>query len=119
MRKLILAILCGWTGLAPTAPAAISIRTVPHAFAFAPCPVTVWIRAVSLESDRVMHVTLDGPSFYRSSTWALEGATAPLMHEVRWRDVPQGDYQVTATIGNARIRAQAAHSLRLLGPEGL
>mgnify|MGYP001602986970 CR=1 FL=1 len=107
----------GWlVHLALSAPAAITLRTSPRAFGVAPCPVTVWVRAVPVETDRAIHVALDGPLFYRSSSWAIEGTTAPPIHEVRWRDVPAGTYDITATIGNARVRARAVQTLQIFGP---
>ena len=96
-------------------PSSITVQTWPAHFALAPCPVTIQVRAIPLDTDREIHVRADGPLFYRASAWSINGATAPRTHRVVWRDLPAGTYQVIATIGPpGRVRTRAMSSLELL-----
>ena len=94
---------------------AITMHLNPAYHAFEPVDVTVTVRAEPLASDRELHVVLDGPSFFRSTSYGLEGEQAPKTHRIAWRSVPAGEYQVIASIGPpGRVRARVIRELRIL-----
>jgi hypothetical protein len=63
-------------------------------------PGTIRVRA-AIDKDidnRALLVVADSVSYYRSSTIHLEGDRAARLTEVRFRNLPQGDYQITAKL---------------------
>lgn len=109
MRWLLLLIL-----LADDHPA-LHLKVRPT-IAFAPSSLYVEIRLHPITSDRVVAVTADGPEFFRSSAWTVEGTHAAKLFSWVWRDAPAGEYGVRAQIGNGRTwRATAYQRVTLLG----
>jgi hypothetical protein len=101
--------------LAALADAPITMHLTPAHHAFEPSHVIVTVRAEPVETDRELHVVLDGPSFFRATSYGLEGEAAPRTHRIEWRAVPAGEYVVSASIGPpGRIRAHVARELRIL-----
>jgi hypothetical protein len=50
------------------------------------------------DANRTLSWEVDGPDYYRSSTMPLEGASAPKSWFFFVRDLPEGEYQVRATV---------------------
>jgi len=48
--------------------------------------------------NRAVRFTVDSPGFYGSSTTALDGEQSPRAMEVRFRQVPAGEYRVEASL---------------------
>ena len=63
--------------------------------AYAPAKVQALVRVAPHPDNRILRVTLESASYYRSSDVPLEGAQAPAAHWLRWRSVPAGTYVVT------------------------
>jgi hypothetical protein len=102
-----LACLLLWIVSLPTEPAPpakpvpsnprIAVHVTPP---IAPEPATVRIRTTvePHTSNRQLQVTVDSGEFYRSSMQQLDGASAPRTTMFELRDLPSGDYQVTAQV---------------------
>src|SRR5918993_5875088 len=56
----------------------------------------IWIPRDS--DNRVLRITLDSGSFYRSSDVPLEGDRAPQSHTLVWHALPPGSYEVTVQL---------------------
>jgi hypothetical protein len=75
----------------------VALRVYPRQ-AFAPATVQV---TVLIEPDaHIRHLVVEAESgmFYRRTDQELEGTNAARLHVFRWRNLPEGDYMVTATV---------------------
>jgi hypothetical protein len=75
----------------------VRVRVVP---AFALNPADVMVETV-IEPDvrnRGVEVTVDSPNFFATSTVVLEGDRAPRVRTTRFRQLPAGSYEVSATL---------------------
>lgn len=72
---------------------AMAVSVTPQK-AFAPATVQAFVRVSRHSENRLLRVTLDSDSFYRSSDLPLEGDHAPTTHWVRWPSLPPGRYIV-------------------------
>jgi hypothetical protein len=70
--------------------------------------------------NRVLTIVADGPDFYRRSDVPLDGEEAPRTVELSFRDVPAGDYEVSAilTTTSTRPRVTARSSMTVLSMFG-
>ncbi len=123
-----LQLVLSWGGLSAQADAArpqephahqkppedLTLRLTPR-FVTAPGYLVSVIRVNPSADNRVLRVAIDSDGYYRSSEIQLEGASAPLSHFINWKQVPAGDYELTATlIGAAGPRAERQISFRVL-----
>jgi hypothetical protein len=77
---------------------------------------TVWIPRDA--DNRVLRVTLDSGTFYRSSDVPLEGSNAPQSHTLEWHALPPGEYDVTfELVGTLRVRQVVRRQLHVIGIE--
>jgi|SRR5688572_6454981 hypothetical protein len=99
----------GYLGPAVTAERGIQLAVTPSRFALAPATMRVQVRVAPIQTDREVVVETDGPDFYRRSEWTIEGAAAPRLYEpIEYRDLPEGTYQIRATVGpREHVRAVA------------
>jgi hypothetical protein len=68
--------------------------------------------------NRMLRVTFDSGSFYRSSEVPLEGANAPQTHAFTWHALPAGTYDVTIElVGNGRVKRLVRRQLHVVGFE--
>lgn len=74
-----------------------SVRVRPS---FSPAPATLRITAVvdADERNRNLVVEIDSEDFYRSSTRPLNGESAAHIHDLIFRAVPEGNYEVRSTV---------------------
>ena len=67
------------------------------------------------DRNRILTWEVDGPSFYRSSRMELEGAAAPRSWFFMVRDLPEGDYDIRATVKrNDNSESVAISSIKVL-----
>jgi hypothetical protein len=67
------------------------------------------------ELNRLLTWEVDGPNYYRSSRMELEGATAPRSWFFMVKDLPEGEYDIRATVDrNDRSQAMAVSSIKVL-----
>ena len=75
---------------------------------------TVWIPRDG--DNRVLRITLDSGSFYRSSDVPLEGDRAPQSHTLVWHKLPAGSYDVTVElVGTTRVKRVLRRELHVMG----
>jgi hypothetical protein len=81
---------------------------------FAPCEVVIRADVEPNDDNELLEFIIDSPSYFRSSTEELDGGDAPRRYEVRFRDVPAGNYAVLVTLTDRAggIR-QVRHSLEV------
>jgi hypothetical protein len=69
--------------------------------AMAPATLRGLVMIESHPANRLLRVTIDGENLFQSSDIQLEGAEAPHSHFISWRDIPAGEYVVTAVLYEA------------------
>jgi hypothetical protein len=102
-----------WLPLVAALFAPITLTVSPPHYAFAPATLRLSVRIQPVDTDRRVIVILDGPTFYRSSEWEVEGASAPRAFQP-WliEGLPAGEYAISATVGSVgKIRASAETSV--------
>ena len=66
--------------------------------------------------NRTLTWEVDGPAYYRSSRVELDGSSAPRSWFFFVRDLPEGEYDVRATVSrNDESSAVAVSNIRVLG----
>jgi hypothetical protein len=98
--------------LARAGESALSVSVTPYK-AFAPATVQAFVRVARDPRNRLLRVTLDSGSFYRSSDLPLEGDHAPTAHWVRWPSLPPGSYVVTLELFRSDGNRQIVEDSRL------
>jgi hypothetical protein len=81
-------------------------------------PATLrWTLFVGSHPDnRLLRVSIDGEAMFQSSDIPLEGADSARSHFVSWRDIPAGDYIVTAVLyGPSGPRATLVRRFAVIG----
>jgi hypothetical protein len=82
-------------------------------------PAYIVVRAI-VERDaknRAVELVADSGAFYRRSVIELDGAQAPKVSEMRLKDIPGGDYDISATLYDDQgARAVAHATLRIVAP---
>lgn len=81
----------------------IALSVTPRA-ALAPADLRLVLTISTHPDNRYWWVGMaSGTSpFERSSSASMEGAKAPRVVEVYWRNIPAGEYTVTAVVGHQR-----------------
>jgi hypothetical protein len=75
----------------------IRVRVVP-AFALNPADVIVETVIEPDVRNRGVEITVDSANFFTTSTVTLEGERAPRVRTTRFRQLPAGNYEVSATL---------------------
>lgn len=65
---------------------------------FAPATVNIRVRIEPSAENRTLAIVADGANFYRSSEMPLEGDQAPTHVELRFSNLPGGDYVISAVL---------------------
>jgi hypothetical protein len=77
---------------------------------FAPSYLQVLVRVEPDEANRSLTIAADSEGYYRSSEIPLEGERGPRSVLLSFREVPEGEYHVSAAVfdsrGSQRARAQ-------------
>ncbi|MGH9204364.1 MAG: hypothetical protein ACRD2A_24310, partial [Vicinamibacterales bacterium] len=70
-------------------------------------------------ANRLLEITADSSDFYRSSTINLEGAQAPRTTEVALKNLPGGEYTISAVlVDELGRRSTARRSVLVLSGMG-
>jgi hypothetical protein len=75
--------------------------------------------AVEPDADhRAIQVIAESPDFYRSSEVQLNGATAPRRNTCEFKDLPNGAYEIRATLlgSGGQQRALVVRKLDVIPP---
>jgi hypothetical protein len=85
---------------------ALSMAVSPRQ-TFAPANLFIRLDVTPDAENRAIEVVADSGSFYRSSRAPLEGDRAPRIVDMRLRDLPGGDYDVTGILIDSRGQPSA------------
>jgi hypothetical protein len=114
--------ICGFIGLSvlPAGSAQPLTLAVSPAHSFAPATMRIRARLEPNADNRVLTIVADGPDFYRRSDVPLEGEDSPRTFELWFKDVPAGNYEVSAilTTNSDRPRVAARSSVNVLSMFG-
>jgi hypothetical protein len=75
----------------------LSLRVTPNVSS-APSTVVVKATVPKNSDNRWLHIEADSGTFYRSSAIELDGASAPLITEIFLKNLPGGEYTVSAKL---------------------
>ena len=78
----------------------IAVTSTPR-YSLQPARVTIRIRHQPSHRDRQMTVEAESAEFFRSSTFALDGAEAGRLHVIVLKALPAGQYRVRVAIHRA------------------
>jgi len=82
----------------------------------APAYLRITVLVEKNKDNRRLRVEADSPEYYRSSETALEGLSAPRAHDVVFRSLPEGQYQIRAFVeGMDGPRARAERTAIVVG----
>ena len=91
----------------------IRVRVLP-ALALGPADVIVETIVEPDARNREVEIMVDSPNYTASSTVALEGDKAPRVRDMRFRQLPAGSYEVSATlVQDNGIRSKVAAALQV------
>lgn len=113
---LLILLLVGATGI--SADEKLTLKVTPNVSS---APGTVVVRATVARnaSNRVLHIEADSGSFFRSSQIQLDGDRAPLVTEIRLKNLPSGDYTVVALLqDDAGHQTRVRQTVVVLAPHG-
>ena len=114
--------ICGLIGMSvlPAGSGQPLTLALSPVHAFAPATVRIRARIEPNVENRLLTIVADGPNFYRSSEMQLDGEEAPKTVELWFREVPAGDYEVSAilTTTSDRRRVTARSSMTVLSMLG-
>jgi hypothetical protein len=81
--------------------------SVTPAQSFAPATVRVRARIEPRAENRRLALVADGPNFYRSSEFQLDGEHGPKTVELYFSNLPGGDYEIYAVLSDSSGRQRA------------
>jgi hypothetical protein len=119
-RLLIPAVLFATAAAAPVGGnSQLSIRVSP-ANSMAPAHLQVLVRMTPDVENRKLTIVADSGDFYRASEIQLDGDSGPRSVLVAFRELPGGEYHVSAALFNSRgdRRAVAQQQVMVLSMEG-
>jgi hypothetical protein len=87
----------------------LALRVTPSV-STSPATVVVTATVPKNAENRVLEVTADSGSFYRSSEVQLEGESAPLVTQVSLKNLPSGEYEILVVLRDSRGQESVARS---------
>src|SRR3954447_14363979 len=85
---------------AQAAASDLRVRVSPQR-GLAPADVAVTVTLESSDDNRLIEVVVESPLFYAASAVNVDGARGPHVHDVRFRQLPAGDYEVRVLVRDA------------------
>jgi hypothetical protein len=102
-----------------TADAKISLHVTPTV-SREPAMVNVRAHIARSPANRSLEVTAESVDYFRSSTINLDGEQAPLTTQIALKNLPEGEYRISAVlVDNRGHRSTARSSAIVVGPAGL
>jgi hypothetical protein len=92
--------------LSASAADEVRVEVVPDVSA-EPAQITIRVEVRRDDDNRAIEVVTESTAYYRRSTQQLDGDDAAVAHVFRYRDVPAGDYVISARVLGAGGRAIA------------
>jgi hypothetical protein len=106
---------------ATSATEKLSLRVTPNVSS-APSTVIVKATVAKNSGNRWLHIEAESGAFYRSSAIQLEGDNAPVVTEIHLKNLPGGEYTVSAvlrdTMGQETVVRRTALVLSKFGEPG-
>ena len=85
----------------------------------APAMLTVRVMVESSADNRLLHVSAESPSYYRSSEVEIEGANSSPVKVFQFRGLPTGVYEVTGVLlGTQGRRASISRVAQVVASPG-
>jgi hypothetical protein len=98
VRMLLVIVACASLGSAATAAKVeVAVRVTPSV-SVAPATVRVVVTIEPDADNRQLELVADSGSFYTSSTVQLEGGDAPRLQTFEFKEMPAGNYEVSARV---------------------
>jgi hypothetical protein len=114
MRRALLLLLLTAASAAANTPA-IRLQVYPK-IGTSPQDVHFKVFVERNPANRKMILAIDGPSYYRSAEFQLDGEGAPRVFDLWRQQLPCGEYTVVAVVlRNDNSRSQVTDAFRLLG----
>jgi hypothetical protein len=111
MKKLIFCGVMLLSAVALDASQPVRVRVTPQ-LARAPADVLVYVTVEPSADNRLLRVSAESEDFLRSSEVPLEGQGSARISILRFRDLPSGEYDVSAdVIGPSGERRAGAYCL--------
>ena len=88
----------------------LGIRLLPGLVSPAPAQLRVLAMVESHAENRELEVIAESQSFFRSSSISLNGDQAPRLNEFVFKNLPSGQYEITATLRGTQGRRRAIQS---------
>lgn len=93
----------------------VEIRVNGHYFA-EPATVEIIVAVEPDQANRTLRVEADGDRFFRSSEITLAGSSEKRLHNLEFRNLPAGFYEVRAEVLSTRdVRGMAVQDLEVMG----
>jgi hypothetical protein len=97
-----------------TANQPLDVRVRPGV-GFGPLDIVVQLTVERDERNRSVQVELESDTFFTSSSWELDGEYAPRTKDLRFRQLPPGEYDIRVTLkGEAGTRAVITRQFAVL-----
>jgi hypothetical protein len=117
--RLMTILVCGAVLVGPTTVGAaddeLTVR-LPSVVSRSSSMVRAVIRVPREADNRMLRVTLDSDTFYRSSDLPLDGNEAPQSHTLAWHSLPAGEYEVTIQlVGVSGVKRIVRRQLHVIG----
>jgi hypothetical protein len=84
----------------------LKVRVSPRR-ALAPADVAVTVTLDPREDSRLLEVVVESALFYEASAIDLDGARGPHVRDVRFRQLPAGDYEIRVLVRDAEGHERA------------
>src|SRR5688572_18274480 len=97
MKRMIFSVAMLFSAVTFAADQQVRVRVSPQS-ARAPADVLVYVTIERSEENRLLRVSAESEEFFRSSEVSLEGEGSARIKILRFRDLPPGDYDVTADV---------------------
>jgi uncharacterized protein (DUF58 family) len=111
MKRMIFCVAMLFGAVTLDADQRVQVRVSPSV-SMAPADVLVYVTIERSAENRLLRVSADSEDFLRSSEVSLEGEGSARISIFRFRDLPAGEYDVTAdVIGPSGQRRAAAYCL--------
>jgi hypothetical protein len=115
MREVLLFAVMVVTGMSSLAEQVVDVKIRGY-LVNAPATVMVTVRVPPDARNRALAVMADSGDFSRRSTIELDGEYDAPVHQMWFKELPEGDYVVTAEVlGADGVRGYAQAELRVLG----
>ena len=95
----------------------LNMRLLPGFVTAAPAQLRVLATVETHSENRELEIVAESPTFHRSSSVSLDGDRAPRLNEFVFRNLPSGEYEVTATLRGARGRRAVQSRFFHVSPE--